>query len=381
MQNSAFSRDFGTIKNLLVDKNIGIVIGETQTVDIVAAALSLYLSLSATGKTIQVVSIQEPIVEFSSLVGINKIKKSFKGDTKQLVVSLPYRKGEVGKVSFKEENGRINFYLTATEGQSITPFESGDINLTSEGGNPSVVLAIGVVDEQELEESIGDLKKTKVINIDSNPLNSRYGDVAIVDEKFSSVSEIIVSLLKQLSIPIDPDAAQNLLDGLLDATKDFSTTTSPFAFEAAGELLRLGARRRSHKAASREDAPTEDEPRDIHTNRSSSTLSSQKISMENISQPHRVSFTKNPLRESIQKKALDISERHEEAVIEKQRAPKGRDEYQHSDSSRFARNSSQKTGSDNDKNSKEKNLSQNGNGSVPRDWLSPKVFKGSRNQD
>ena len=72
-------------------ESIGIVVSENQDIDIVAAALGLYLVLKSNGKNVQVVSKKEPTVEVSNLVGIDKVSKSFAGSTKILTISVPYR--------------------------------------------------------------------------------------------------------------------------------------------------------------------------------------------------------------------------------------------------------------------------------------------------
>ena len=70
------------INDLLAkNKNIGIVIGRNPCIDQMAASLSLYLVLLASSKKVTVVCSTEPIVELSSLVGIDKVNKSFNGGT------------------------------------------------------------------------------------------------------------------------------------------------------------------------------------------------------------------------------------------------------------------------------------------------------------
>src|SRR3989344_6100774 len=112
--NPQFQQDLTLFSDFLeTEQEMGIVMGGHQTFDTVAAALSLFLSLSQAGKKIQIVSVKEPLVEFSNLVGVNKITKNFSGNTTKLVVSLPYVKGEVEKVLFTEAQNTINFHLTA----------------------------------------------------------------------------------------------------------------------------------------------------------------------------------------------------------------------------------------------------------------------------
>src|SRR4051812_41433766 len=92
-------------------QSIGILVSTEQNLDKLGAALALYLSLTQIGKNVQIVSSKDPIVEHSNLVGIDKISRSFSGLTKTIVVSIPFREGEVEKVSYSTEGDRMNFSI------------------------------------------------------------------------------------------------------------------------------------------------------------------------------------------------------------------------------------------------------------------------------
>ncbi|OGH16435.1 MAG: hypothetical protein A3C30_04560 [Candidatus Levybacteria bacterium RIFCSPHIGHO2_02_FULL_40_18] len=223
-------------------ESIGIIVSENQNIDTVAAALGLYLSLSSNGKNVQIVSKKEPTVEVSSLVGVDKISKTFAGNIKILTISVPYREGEIEKVSYNIEDTRLNVNLFA-ETSGIT-FNESEIQYIRKGSAPSLVITLGVIDESELLGLL-DLKSVKSIHIDRNPLNAMQGDVVIIDPSFSSLSEIVTELITELNLGHDIDSFQNLMDGITYATRNFTLpATSPFAFEMAGFLLQNGARRK-----------------------------------------------------------------------------------------------------------------------------------------
>lgn len=242
--NQSFLQEIGLLRELLQNQQeIGIVLGSHQTLDNVAAALALYLSFSQSGIKTQIVSKKEPTVEVSGLVGVDKITSSFSGNTTKLVVSLPYIKGEVEKVLFTEQPNTINFHLTAAEGRNITPFDTRDIKLNWEGGAPTCIVTVGIANVDELNGLV-DPESVKIVNIDIFAQNSRYGDVVLVDETFSSISEIVGKTIKEMQMPFDMDIAQNLLDGILFATRNFTkSNTSPIAFEIASQAMYSGAKR------------------------------------------------------------------------------------------------------------------------------------------
>lgn len=240
------------MKEFLQHQNdLGIVIGDRQNLDTYAAALSLYLVLQQAGKKVQIISKKQPTVEVSNLVGIDRVRENFiASNTSKLVISLPYNKGEVEKVLFTEfptpENPtNINFHLTAATGRSITPFDQKDVKLIWEGGAPASIITVGVGSLDEIS-SIVESGSTKIVNIDNFANNSRFGDIVIVDESFSSLSEVVGKLVKDLALPLDLDAAQNILDGVLFATRNFTKpNTSPLAFEAVSNAMYIGAVRKN----------------------------------------------------------------------------------------------------------------------------------------
>src|SRR4051812_17044404 len=111
----------------LIDRNdkIGIAVGKNPTIDAMAAALTLSLGLQDYGKQAAVASASQPLVEHSSLVGIDRVKGSFDGGSASgdLVVSFPYREGEIEKVSYTIDTGYLNIVVKAGE-QGLTFSES-----------------------------------------------------------------------------------------------------------------------------------------------------------------------------------------------------------------------------------------------------------------
>lgn len=223
-----------------------IVVGSNYTIDEIGASLSLYLSLKSQGKDISIVSSKESLVEVSNLVGIDKVKPNFESESGDLIVSFPYRDDEIGKVSYTLEGGLLNIIVKPKEG--TLSFGEKDVVFKRSAETPTVLITVGVKRLSELSGmfDIEGLKDTTIINIDKSDSNEGFGDVVIIGQGASSVSEQVANLLLTLAIPIDPDMAQNLMSGLITATGNFqSPRTSSLAFEMAGVLLRSGARRES----------------------------------------------------------------------------------------------------------------------------------------
>lgn len=242
MDNNLFQR----LKELIeANQTIGIVVSPNPSFDHMAAGLGLYLALKQMNKNVSVVCATDPTVEVSSLVGIDKVQKAFMGAGGDLVVSFPYKEGEIEKVSYNVDNGKLQIVVKA--GQQGLSFNQSDVSFQQGGAAPSLLFFIGVADMQ----SVGFTKAPgiTVVNIDNKANNTKYGDIVHVDGKYTSVSEEVADFLTLLEpqIELDVDTSQNLLSGILAATNDFQNGQGSYlAFEMAGILMKKGAVRSAH---------------------------------------------------------------------------------------------------------------------------------------
>jgi nanoRNase/pAp phosphatase (c-di-AMP/oligoRNAs hydrolase) len=234
----------GKIKDLLAkNESVGIAVGKNPGIDEMAAALALYLALSEVSKTTTVICPTEPIVEVSSLVGINKVRKSFEGgDSGDLTVTFPYKEGEIEKISYTLEEGKLNILVKA--GENGLSFNERDIEYKRGGAAPGLVFVVGTPRISDLGTAfeMETLKDSKIINIDYKPENQGFGDIPLLGSSASSVSELMANFISSLDLKMDVDIASNLLTGIIAATDNFqSPTTSSLAFETAAALMKKGA--------------------------------------------------------------------------------------------------------------------------------------------
>jgi hypothetical protein len=249
------------IRDLLQKNNkIAIAVGSAPSVDDMAAALSLYLSLSQLNKSVSIASPDLPLVEHSSLVGIDRVKTQLEGGSGgDLVVSFPYREGEIEKVSYTIDNGYLNIVVKAGE-QGLT-FQERDVVFKRGGGAPAVLVVVGTPRLSDLGNLFNpdELKDTTVVNIDNKNDNQGYGDMVLVSPQFSSVSELMANILMQLGIDPDIDIAQNLLSGIAFATNNLqSTGISYTTFEVIAALMRKGAVMQAPRGAQAPRVQSED---------------------------------------------------------------------------------------------------------------------------
>src|SRR3989344_3968276 len=302
--------------------NIGIAIASSSSLDSTAAALSLHLSLKNLGKNVTIASPSTPLVEVSSLVGIDEVSNGCGGAGGDLIVSFPYKEGEIEKVSYTRDENYLNIVVKA--GELGLNFNEKDIKFTRGGIAPQLLFVIGAPRISDLGSlfDAAALKDTVVVNIDNSAQNQGFGDIVMVSNRLSSISEAVANMLLALNLKIDLDIAQNLMSGISAATDNFqSENTSALAFEVAGILMRQGATRQLQTVVRKvsEGDFIKQQERVIRTEQHAQASSAESIREELVQQP-----TQAPVLEKVEKK---------EQVVE----------------------------------------------NPPDDWLEPKIYKGSTN--
>lgn len=279
MENQEISQRIATVRELIQGADsIGILVTEYQTLDKVGAGLALYLALQEAGKNVQIISKKDPLVEISNLVGIDKLSKSFDGVTKKLVVSLPYYEGEVEKVSYNIEGNRLNINLFATKEKGIS-FKESDVDFIRSGSNPSVIIAIGIRKQEEMSGLVSPDSSARIVRLDTVVPQQDFGEVTIAGTEYSSISELATMIIRELRLPVTADIAQNLMDGVVSATNNFSSPqTSSVAFASAAYLLAHNARRKALRTDSKQ-ASSRQEPKqpNSYSKQSSATRVAQPV--------------------------------------------------------------------------------------------------------
>ena len=243
------------LKDLLeANENIGIAVGRDPGIDEMAGALSLYLALIQSGKKATIASPVTPTVEVSSLVGVDMIKKGFDADQGDLTVSFPYKEGEIEKISYTLENGKLNILVKA--GSQGLSFDENNIEYKRGAGAPKLVFVVGTRQLLDLGRVFSPqaLKNSTVVNIDYNQNNQGFGDIVLLSRDLCSVSEMVANIIFSLGLKMDIDIASNLMSGIIAGTENFqSPKTSSLSFEMAAALLKNGAVRQVRSTGKKPD--------------------------------------------------------------------------------------------------------------------------------
>jgi hypothetical protein len=241
MDNLTFSKIKEAIEKYT---SIAIVTASNPSVDEMAGALSLFLAFKSLGKSLSIATPNDPLVEVSSLVGIDEVKTALGSESGDLTVSFPYKEGEIEKVSYTRDDNFLNIVVKA--GELGLGFAEKDVRFVRGTTAPELLFIVGAARVSDLGKLFDPavLKDTVVVNIDNKAENQGFGDIVMVSNRFSSISEAVTNLILSLNYKIDLDIAQNLMLGIATATDNFQNPqTSSLAFEMAGVLMRNGALR------------------------------------------------------------------------------------------------------------------------------------------
>lgn len=365
MDNNTFSQ----INDLISQhENVGVATGSNPSLDTMGASLGLFLSLKQIGKNVSVASPTLPNVGISSLVGIDEVRSEFAGEGGDLVVSFPYQEGAIEKVSYNldEQDGFLNIIVKA--GEQGLQFDEQDVRFKRSGALPTLLFVIGTKSLQDLG-SLYDpeaLKDTTIVNIDNKQSNQSFGDIALVSQEFSSVSEQVGHFLLNLDLPLDADIAQDLLSGISFATNNFQDAgTSAVAFEMAGMLMRRGAQR--PQLASDNNQQNQEAGSNLvrlREQRQQHQQQRQQTQPKQVPRPPRPQQNQGAQNQSFQAHGSQNQDRSNYIREQLQRMQQKRQQQAQKDQSKQPEKVQEKTEVVDEKD-------------APDDWLQPKVYKGS----
>lgn len=353
------------IKDVIAkSSSIGVAAPKNPTMDEMAAALSLYLLLKNANKNVSIASPSDPIVENASLVGIDKVQKSLSGGggSGDLTVSFPYTEGEIEKVSYTLEEGYLNIIVKAAE-QGLS-FDEKDVEYTRGGGKLDLVFSVGVANIADLDPLFDTQNPdTRIVNIDNKEGNEQYGDINLVSPRLSSLSEGIADLALSLEMHIDEDSAQNLFNGIIDATENFQNSkTSSLAFEMSALLMKKGATRIVSESARRgiklEDKPqAQRSARPQQANPAPRATDNARGADKSLGNAQDKQQNRQSFEEKLQKRVAE-----EKAREARQAQGSGRQTPQAAQQGQVVEDYQDEQVNDDE---------------APNDWLAPKVYKGS----
>ncbi|MFH2062965.1 MAG: hypothetical protein ABIJ46_02310 [bacterium] len=223
-----------------------VVLRKDWSVDAVASALALTRLIERSGKKVDMVADGfVPTRRIGFLPNTDRIAPEIR-QARQFVISLDLSRAKVDELTYHLEGDRLNFRLTAKEGQ----FNERDVTARTAEFSYDLVVTVGAPDLGSLGRTFSDnadlFYRVPLVNIDRDPGNENYGGINFVDITAASCSELVHRLYASPDNDMthDEDTATMLLGGLIDATRSFrSPHVTPRTLNTASELVAAGGRR------------------------------------------------------------------------------------------------------------------------------------------
>jgi nanoRNase/pAp phosphatase (c-di-AMP/oligoRNAs hydrolase) len=209
---------FKKVKSNIEDAaNVLVCINSKSSLDTYSAAIAFVMYLRDVDKDVTVSLDEEPSSRYKNFFKKAKIKYKLDLDPLNYVISIDHSGGEIDKVSYDDEGGKFNLYITPSE--TAQDFDFDKVKFKSAGGDYDLIFVFGT----KSLDWLGSLyKKNKtlfeeneVININNLKGAQDFGDIKLVDPNISS-GEIIFKLLNGESTPSSDNIYQLLLLGILD---------------------------------------------------------------------------------------------------------------------------------------------------------------------
>ncbi len=229
---------------------VAISVNKNADFDAFASGLALFLSLSKTGKNININAKSPTIGDAQMLYGVSSIGKS--NAKKNLIISIDNAVKNVDKVTYFLDGNKLKVVIHAFS--TADGISEKDIEIEKVSTKPDLIIAIAQSSLESLKTDITHEQQIDpesiIININKDPLIQKYAQINLNED--ISYAEKITGFIKEISLPFDEDIAFNLYAAIASATKMFSPNlVKPSTFEMAQLLLSYGAGKASFATSNR----------------------------------------------------------------------------------------------------------------------------------
>lgn len=219
------------IKNLLGTAKTALITVSQLNIDSVGSALALALLLKKSNITTKVFCPHKTDTNYTKLNGLELLTDVY--NQNDLIVTLDYPLDQIEKVTYNQDNGKLNLVVQTKDGSPKVA--ENQILISNQASAADINFMLG--DETLLGVNANMVNKGNWINISPTNIEKTWAKVNILD-KDAPFSEILTFLLPMLELQLTPESAKNLLIALRIATQSFSVNVSPETFEAGANCLR-----------------------------------------------------------------------------------------------------------------------------------------------
>ena len=219
------------IKNLLGTAKTALIAVSQLNIDSVGSALALALLLKKSNITTKVFCPHPTDANYTKLNGLELLTNVY--NQNDLIVTLDYPLDQIEKVTYNQDNGKLNLVVQTKEGAEKVA--ENQILISNQATAADINFMFG--DETGLGTNANIVNKGNWINISPSNIEKNWAKANIIDQD-APFSEILTFLLPMLGLELTPESAKNLLIALRVATQSFSINVSPETFEAGANCLR-----------------------------------------------------------------------------------------------------------------------------------------------
>ncbi|KKT30319.1 MAG: hypothetical protein UW41_C0002G0020 [Candidatus Collierbacteria bacterium GW2011_GWC2_44_18] len=219
-----------------------VVLPPDPSEDLVAAGLSLHLTLLLMGKKSQIGCGSEVSVG-PKLHGAQEITDSI--GARNLVISFDYHEDDLEKVDYDvRPDGK--FYLMIKPKANAPVPDVSNVKYAYSGASADLVITLGIGSLEELGKIYADeknfLDEAKILSLNITPKPIQFTK-NLLHQTSGSFSELVALLMDRAGIKPDSEAAKNLLGTIYEETKDLtSPRMTADTFSTIAFLMRHGAR-------------------------------------------------------------------------------------------------------------------------------------------
>ena len=219
------------IKNLLAAAKTALIVVPQLNIDSIGSALALALLLKKSNISAKVFCPHQTDANYTKLNGLDLLTNVY--NQNDLIVTLDYPLDQIEKVTYNQDNGKLNLVVQTKEGAEKVA--ENQILISNQATAFDINFMLG--DETTLGANVNIIDKGNWINISPSSIEKTWAKANIIDQD-APFSEILTFLLPMLDLQLTPESAKNLLIALRVATQSFSINVSPETFEAGANCLR-----------------------------------------------------------------------------------------------------------------------------------------------
>ncbi len=159
---------------------------------------------------------------------------------KRTTIKVELGDERVKKISYELKDKNLFLYLIPEKGV----IEGNKVEISTDQLKTDLVITFGIRKPEDLTDWPSswpeDIKGyAPIINLDISNVNSQFGSINVVEPEYELFSHMVFDLIKSLEMECDSFSAELLLNGIKQATNNFSKNVSAKIFEMSAELMRI----------------------------------------------------------------------------------------------------------------------------------------------